>query len=163
MLLRFFFAFSGHSVEGKGERGMVTGKKTYGKAKPMAVGLAFGVGAALLLTVVFSVAVTQLVLGERIEENAIGYWTGGMLPICTALGSWIAVGLVKRRKMQTCLITGGIYFVCLLGVNVLFFGGQFHGVFVTFLMVLLGATVAGLLAARGEKRGSKKHKKYHSR
>jgi len=142
---------------------MVTDKKNYGKAKPMAVGLAFGVGTALLLTVILSVAVTQLVLGERIEENAIGYCTGGMLPVCTAVGAWVAITLVKSRKMQTCLITGGVYYLCLLAVNVLFFGGQFDGVFVSLLMVLLGASAVGFLAARGKGKGSNHHKKYRSR
>ena len=142
---------------------MVTGKKTFGKAKPMVVGLAVGVGAALLITLLFAVVVTQLVLGEKIGEGTIGYWTGVMLPLSTGVGAWIAVCLVKSKKMQTCLLTAAVYFLCLLGINALFFGGQFQGVVVSVVMILLGAATTGIIAAKGERKGHNKRRKYHSR
>lgn len=142
---------------------MVTNKKVFGKAMSLPAGIAIGGGAALVVTLFLAAGLTQLVLSERIDEGSIGYWASGALPACSALGALIAVGVIKRKRMQVCLLTGALYFITLLAINVLFFGGQFSGVGVTVLLILLGTGAVGLLGARGERRGGKRHKPYRSR
>jgi len=117
---------------------MVTNKKTYGKAKSIPVGLAWGAVVAVCITMCFAVAITQLVMEERISENAIGYGTMITLPLASVSSSLVSIGLIKRRRMQVCMMSGGIYIGVLLLVNLLLFGGQFGGLGVSVLLILFG-------------------------
>lgn len=142
---------------------MVTNKKVRGKAWPIPKGLAMGTAVAVLLTILFAVGMTQLILTETISEAALGYGAMILLPMASAISALIAVGIIKRRRMQICLLAGLAYFIALGLINVVFFGGQFEGVGVSLLLILLGVLCVGVLGLRGEKGGRKKHKIYRPR
>ncbi len=142
---------------------MITNKKPGGKAMSMPAGIALGSIIALVTTLLIAVIVTQLVLNEKIAEASIGYWAMAVLPLSAAVGAFISVWLIKRRRMQVCLITGGAYYLSLLVINILFFGGQFNAMALSLLLVFVGACTIGIMGAKGDRRGSKKHKKYYSR
>ena len=138
---------------------MVINKKVRGKAGSIAKGLTLGTLAALCITVLFAIAMTQMVLAEKLSAEAVGYGVLIVLPIATAISALIAVGIIKRRRMQICLMAGLAYFVVLGVVNVVFFGGQFGGAGVALLMIALGALGVGAMGLRGEK-GHKKRYEY---
>lgn len=142
---------------------MVTNKKVMGKAGSVPKGLAIGTVAALLITILFAVGMTQLILAEKISEMAMGYGAMIVMPLASAVSALIATGVIKRRRMQICLLAGLAYFIVLGIINVVFFGGQFSGVAVSVLLILLGAFAVGLLGARGEKGRGKRRKNYRPR
>ncbi len=142
---------------------MVTSKKVSGKAKGMPIGLLWGVGAGLMVTFFFVAAMTQLILSGTLAETAMGYGTMLALPISTATAAAISYGMIKCRRMQVCLLSGGIYVLCLLMINVLFFGGQFEGIVVTVALSFLGAFIVGMAGIKKEHKKTGKVRKYHHR
>ena len=61
--------------------------------------------------------------------------------------------------VQAALISGVAYFLCLLLVNALFFGGSYSGMAVTLILVVLAAGMAALTAGKGRgRRGPKRYK-----
>lgn len=142
---------------------MVSNKKVTGKALSMPAGLGLGLAVSVVLTIVIAVVITYLLLGEKIPESAIGYGSMAILLLSSALGALIAAGTVKRRWMVVCLAAGGLYFLTLLGITAMFFGGQYQGMGVSALLILAGSGAVGLLGLRGERGVGKRHKKYRPR
>ena len=142
---------------------MVVNKKVTGKSKPIAAGLAAGTAISLAVTLLGAAIIANLVLSEKIEAQSIGYGAAVILLAASALGAWISSVLVKRRWMLICLGAGGSYYLMLLAITALFFGGQYQGMGVTALLVLGGCGAVGLLGLRGEKQGGKRTRKYRFR
>lgn len=142
---------------------MVTNKKVFGKAGSVPKGIGLGLTTAMVLTVIFAIVMTQLILTEKAGEASLGYAAIFVLPCISAVSALVAVAIIKRRRMQVCLLSGVAYFLALGLVNVLAFGGQFEGVGVTLLLILAGVLFVGVLGLKGEKRGHRKHRSYRSR
>lgn len=142
---------------------MVTNKKVFGRAGSMPKGLALGTTAALVLTVGYAILMTQLILTETVDMTALGYGSMILLPVVSAVSAWIAVSIIKRKRMQVCLLSGGVYFTVLALINIFFFGGQFQGVLVTVALILAGVLVVGVMGLRGERGSGKKYRSFRSR
>lgn len=142
---------------------MLTSKKTFGKARSMPIGLAWGTAAALLITIAFAALITQLVLGEKLDETAIGTGSMIVLPVASAVSAITASGMIKRRRMQVCMLSGVIYLLCLVLINLLLFGGQFSSLGVTILLVAAGTIIVGMWGLKGEKKMRKRGGRWRSR
>ena len=142
---------------------MVVNKKVTGKAMSMPAGLALGTGIGLIVTLVMAALGAYLVLGGKLPEKSIGYISMAALLASSALGAIIAATRIKRRWMIVCLSVGTIYYFVLLGWTALFFGGQYQGLGITALLVLIGCGAVGLIGLRKEKGSAKRHRKYRSR
>lgn len=142
---------------------MATGNKARGTAVSMPAGIACGVVLSLVITCILAVVLTWLVLEGKIAEETLGYFVMGLLAISSALGSLLAALRIKRRWMMVCLLTGSVFYLILLIVTVVFFGGNFQGVGVSGLLVLTGAMVSGV-SGLGKNRGSKqRYRDYRTR
>lgn len=137
---------------------MVVNKKVTGKSKPMMAGLAIGSMISLMLTLLGAAIVANLVLSEKIETEAIGYGAIIILILASSAGAWVCAVMVKRRWMLMCLGGGGSYYLSLLAITALFFGGQYEGMGVTALAVLGGSGAVGLLGIKGDKSSRKRSK-----
>lgn len=142
---------------------MVVNKKVTGKAVPMAAGLGIGLAVSMALTMIGGAVTANLILTEKIGEGAIGYGAILILLLSSAMGAWLAAVLIKSRWMVVCLGAGGSYYLTLLGITALFFGGQYQGMGVTALVILGGCGAVGLLGLRAGNGTRKRTKKYHSR
>lgn len=142
---------------------MVMNKKVTGKAMSMPAGLSVGLAVSIVVTLIATAVTANLVLAQRVGESAIGYIAVIVLLLASAMGSWLAAALIKRRWMVVCLATGGIYYLALLATTALFFGGQYQGMGVTAMAVLGGCGAIGLLGLRGESRSRNRVKKYRPR
>ena len=122
----------------------------------MPAGLAIGAAISIGWTILWAAVLAKLIDTEALDENAVGY--GAMLILLTAsfIGALLSGGRIKRQRVLVSMASGGIYYLVLIGITALFFGGQYTGMGVTALLVLAGSTCAMLLAA-GE-RGGKKRK-----
>lgn len=141
---------------------MVVNRKATGKAISIPLGLGIGLIVCMAITLITSAISANLILNERIGEGAMGYCAMVTLLLSSAAGAWLAAVLIKHRWMIVCMGVGGIYFLTLLGITALFFGGQYQGIGVTALMILGGSGSVGLLGLK-HANGRKKHrKKYRS-
>lgn len=138
---------------------MITTKKVSGTATPMPLGIAAGVMGSVLITCVFVLVLTWAVFSDVIDEVALGYCLMVGVFIASAMGGLVAMLKVKRRCIFVGLATSAIYYLALLGMTVLFFGGSYSGIVTTGVLILLGGACAGMLfKIRGNK--ERPYKKY---
>ena len=127
-------------------------KRTGGHTMTMPGGALFGAALAMAWTLMAAAFVGWLLHSERILESGIGYGSMGILLSASMLGAAVAQRKVQRQRLLAAAGAGGIYFLMLLGLTALFFGGQYTGFGVTALLVMGGSLVTALLAGR-QKRG----------
>lgn len=140
---------------------MVANRKPTGRAVSMPAGLSMGALFAVIWTILGAVIVGKLVDSETIPESAIGYGSAVILLTASFGAAMVAFGRIKRQRALVCMAAGGIYFLLLLSVTALFFGGQYTGMGVTALLILAGSGTALLLGLNGG--GGKRHRTYKKR
>lgn len=133
-------------------------KTASGKARTIPVGIAFGLLVSLTVTLVGAALLAYLVASEKIGADGIGWGAMVILAAASALGTWTAVARIRRRRLMVCGISAASYYLLLLGMTALFFGGQYEGMGVTALMVLTGSGIVLILGMVGKK-GSKRSRK----
>ena len=138
---------------------MTVYQKVTGTAWGVPAGLAFGGAISLGITLMMSALAAVMVLSGRISPNSIGYCSMVILLLSAAAGAAAAIGRIKRCRFQVCMAAGLVYYGYLLGITALFFGGIYHGMGVTALMVLCGCGLVALLGAGARKpRGRNRRK-----
>jgi putative membrane protein (TIGR04086 family) len=139
---------------------MIKGVK--GTAMALPAGIAMGTGVSLLITGGLSVVLTVLALSGKIAEGTIGYFTMGILLLSSITGSMLSAGKVKRRRLLVCIISGVAYFLVLLVCTAVFFGGNYRGVGVSGLVVMIGCLTAAVMGLKRSNSGHKNFKKYRT-
>lgn len=139
---------------------MIINKMATGRATPMPVGFSLGVGIGVGVTLILSAFIAYFVQSGSLEESAVGYSSGVILLLSSALGALVSASRIKRRWMLICLGTGGLYYLSLIAMTGLFFGGQYQGMGVTAILVFIGAGLTGLLGAKEKGSGKWKRRKY---
>jgi putative membrane protein (TIGR04086 family) len=136
-------------------------KKSSAKtAVALPVGIGLGVLVSLIVTLIGATAITQLVTTEKISENNIGYAIIAVLLISSIIGAWMAATQTKRLRLQVCLLEGTGYFLTLMAMTALFFGGRYQGMWATCITILLGSTMMALLSTLGQRKWKIKNKAY---
>ena len=130
---------------------MTVNRKVTGTAVSVPMGIGIGCGISMILTLLGSGVVAKMIAEEILQETAIGYGAMVILLLSSILGSAIAVNKVKKRKLQVSLAVGAGYFLLLLAMTALFFGGQYQGMWVTALLVFAGSGTVTLLETREKK------------
>ena len=124
-------------------------------------GLAVGMTVGLIVTVLLSSLVAKLLQTGVLAQNQTGYAVMGLLLAASFAGAAVAQGRVKHRRRMICMLSGGIYYLSLLAITALFFGGQYTAMGVTALVVLAGCGTAALMCVRQGRRGKAMHRKRH--
>lgn len=135
---------------------MIRNHTATGRALSMPAGLAIGLCICLVLTLVLSAILAKLVSTEKLEWGNIGYGIMIILLITSLFGSKSTCLLTKRRKLMACFLTGLLYWLSLIMITALFFGGQYDGMGVTGFIVICGCAVSWVMESKGE-RGRKKN------
>ncbi len=134
---------------------MVTERKATGRASSMPVGLSVGALISMVVTLSMAGLLAWLVDKGSMPITGIGYGAMVTLFAAAAAGALTASGKIKRMRMQVCLLSGAIYFLLLLSMTALFFGGQYQGIGVSAIVILCG-TVAAILPGLRQGRGGNK-------
>lgn len=121
-------------------------------------GLGLGALISLSVTLAGSAVCAWLLTLEKIGEKDIGYVAVMVLLLSSILGAFVAVGLIKEKRVPICLIAGGCYWLTLLAITALFFGGEYSGVGESALVILAGIVSVALLGLKGDKRTKKRRK-----
>lgn len=138
---------------------MKAAQKATGRTMSMPGGLAFGGVISLAITVIGAVLLSKLMDTETIEWEGVGYGIMVLLTAASFLGALSAYSRIRRQRLVVCLLSGAIYWITLLGITALFFGGQYEAVGVTAGLILAGCGCAGMLALPAGRGG--KRKKIH--
>ena len=142
---------------------MVANHKVTGKAMSMPAGICLGLGVSVLITLLGCGVMATLTSKETMPVTSVGYGVMLTLLLASALGALAAVTAIKHRRLVVCLVSGVCYFLTLIAITDLFFGGQYHGVVVTALVILAGCGTVALWGLKGEGNRKIKHRKYPSR
>ena len=122
-----------------------------GRALSMPAGLATGLTIGLATTLILSAILAKLVSIEKVKWGSVGYGIMIILLITSAIDSKATCFMIKRRKLIGCLLAGLLYWLSLIMITALFFGGQYDGMGVTGVIVFCGSAIVCLLESRGEK------------
>ena len=131
--------------------------KATGKAYSMSGGLVIGTLMSLGVTLLGAAVLAKLIDGEILLENSIGYGIMVILVAASYLGAMMSYSKIKRQQLVVCMAAGLIYFLVLLSITALFFGGQYSAVGVTALLILCGCGLA-VLSGTHKNRGGKRLK-----
>ena len=139
----------------------INGKVT-GAASTMPSGLAAGLTTAIAIMLTGTLATSMMIHKEILRWEHVGYAVMLILVISSWVGASVAAWKIKRRRFMICVVSGGIYYLILLAMTGLFFGGKYSGVGETGLLILCGSTLGFLMKYR-EKSGRKRRKpgRYH--
>lgn len=139
---------------------MITSKKPTGRAASMPKGLFLGATVSLLITILSAVVIAKLVNSEYLSETKIGYGVMIAIMVASYSGAILAAFRVKRRILLVCLLSGILYYLILLSMTALFFGGQYEAVGVTGILVMGSAILAvfTVLPERKRRTGSRGRK-----
>ena len=138
---------------------MVVNRKVTGTAVSVPKGLVLGGLISLGVTILGSALIAWLLNKEVMAQNKTGYGIMMMILLASFLGAQTASGTIKHRRMLYSLLSGVLYYLVLLSITALFFGGQYEAVGVTALLVFGGSGCSGLMALRsdgGGKRGKRR-------
>lgn len=124
--------------------------KPRGKATAIPVGLAIGGVISLIITLVGSAATAYLVLNQQIGENSVGYASIVILLLGSSMGAWGAYTCIKRQRLQICLLSVAVYYLSLLAITALFFGGRYQGMGVTAIVIFIGGAIVALFPTKGK-------------
>lgn len=125
-----------------------------GMVKPILLGASICLG----INVGMSMLLAMMMNTEKIADAGMGYGVMVTLMMGAYWGSYAACKMRKEQRLPTAMLTGGIYFVMLLFVNVLFYGAKFQGIGETVLLILCGCMLAAMWTSR--KSGTGKMKKF---
>lgn len=139
---------------------MVKNRKASGRAVSLPAGIGIGTAGALSWTLVTAGLLAKLIEGETLPESAVGYGALVVLLSASFLGAILAFRKVKSKRLQVSLLTAAAYYLCLMAVTAMFFGGQYTGMGVTALVVFGGSGAAVLLGmGNGNNRKGRRYPK----
>lgn len=127
----------------------MTGAKQTGRAVTMPAGLMTGVIASMAVTLSGAAVTAKMLDLEILDTEKIGYTVMVLLILAAWTGSAVSIRRIKRRKLLVSLLAGVCYFVVLLALTGLLFGGQYHGAGETGLLILCGCLLPMLLNFNG--------------
>ena len=126
--------------------------KCQGRAMSIPGGLAFGaavsIGGTLLLSGILAYALEK----GMVEMEKSGYFVMVILYTAAFLGALAAANQIKHRKGDMCLLSGGIFFMGLMGITALFFNAQYEAVGETAAVLLMGSLTALLICRKGNRK-----------
>ena len=120
-------------------------KSINGKAASVPGGLAAGGVTSLGLTLALTAVIAKAVSAGILPQSNIGYAVMVLLFAASFAGAMMTQFRIKHRRMLMCVLSGIIYFLLLISMTALFFGGQYSAVGVTGAVVFAGAGTAALL------------------
>lgn len=123
-------------------------------------GIALGLAINWVITIGLTALSATLILSDRGGEGLLALMAVGTLLVATFCGTLVASRKTGSRRMLVCLISGGVYFISLAGVNALLFEGRYQG-FLPALLTIIGCSL--LTGLVGLERKSRKMKGFRHR
>ena len=141
---------------------MTVNRKVTGTAATIPAGLSIGILTAMTSLVVFTWITAILIDRELLPWDQSGYGVMIILILSSWIGAATASGRVKRRKTLICMVNGGIFYIVLLIITALFFGGKYSGVVESGLLVFCGSVLGIFSKSSGNiKRNGRKYRRHH--
>lgn len=132
---------------------MRVNRKPTGRAAAVPVGLGWGLLTSAAITLLGCLFAAHLINREILSWDHSGYGVMVILLLSAWAGAAVTAAKIKRRKAVMCIGAGTAYFLLLMAMTALFFGGQYSGVGETGLMIFCGSMLGILTGIREKRRG----------
>lgn len=119
-----------------------------------------GVGISTVVTIALTGAFAGLVSGQVMEERNLAYIALGIVMLSSFFGAGIAGG---RGQVLDQLGVGFLYWVVLLAINAILFGGNLDGLWPTLAVIFGGCGAALLVLHRGKRTSKRSRRRYRNR
>lgn len=129
-------------------------KVNKGKTMSAATAVGFGTGMCIFISGLIAAVTALLINSEKIPQESVGIASVFTHLIASALGCLTAVILCDRMPAIVSGVTCAVYFVLLLGVNILLMDGQFSGVGGGVIAIAIGG-ILSLLPTLIKRKGKK--------
>lgn len=120
---------------------MTINRKPTGRASSIPAGIMLGIMSAMFTLLAGTAIAAKLIDMEKLRADQIGY----AVLIIMILSAWVSAVIsskrIKRMRLVICAVSGGCYFVMLMIITGLMFGGRYSGVGETFLLILCGSVM----------------------
>lgn len=127
-----------------------------GKMGNIPLGMVIGWLSGMVCALTLVAALSQMILSETLPESSVGVGGAVILGISAALDALVSALVAKQRWLQVCLGAGGLFYLTMLTLGLVVFGGPIQGAWIG-LLTTAGASIAvGLVALKGEKGVAKK-------
>ncbi len=123
-------------------------RKPAAEGKNIPVGLAMSLAGSWGVTLIAASIVTILIAGEHVGESFLSAAAVGTMFLASFAGALLAAGQNDSGRLMICLGSGGVYYLSLLGCNILFFDGEYRGMIPALLTVVGSCLIAALLGTR---------------
>ena len=120
-------------------------KTKTGKATSVPRGLGLSLAMNIIITAAVAAIIAVLLSRKIIPWENTGYWIMGMLLTASFIGGKIAISAIKSQRYLVSIMSGALYWMFLLCITALFFGGHYSSVLETGALILSGSIAAGLL------------------
>ena len=130
------------------------------KKRSMTVGVLTGILIFAFITVAGAILLTSLLIGDKLSLDAGKYILYFVLMLSAFLGAITAGKMIGEKRLLVCGVIAAVILFVLVGVNILFYDGQFHGLGMTVLMVLTGCTLANVVSLKGKGNKLRRRKSY---
>lgn len=142
-MFRFYFYISHIKLPRRGGRESM--KMKSGRAASVPAGLGMSLMATIIITASATALIAIMLSRKTIEWANIGYWIMTVLLLASFLGGKVAINAIKTQKYLVSLMSGILYWMFLLCITALLFGGHYNSVLETGLLIVAGSTAAALL------------------
>ena len=124
-------------------------------------GLALGLLVSMLVTLAGTGMMALLVTKGTAGEGSSAFFAASIQLLSAAIGAFTTAQCVKKMRLQVCLLSGGIYYLALLGITALCFDGEYASMGLPALMVLIGSGVVAFAPTTKLSVRRKQRRKYH--
>ena len=130
--------------------------KIKGRAMTIPGGLAYASAISIFLTILMSGSISLALEKGWLPFEKSGYAVMLLLFLTAVSGGIAASKRIKHQILAVCIANGVIYFLLLMSITALFYGGQYSAVGETGLVIAAGSSMAALLCLKGKNSGKKK-------
>lgn len=131
------------------------GKKR--SVKESGVSIPKAIGYSLIVSMITSLlgilAAAYLIYNEIIIQENMGVVVTVVLLLSSAASAITAINTAKRMRLQMSLLSGVAYYLLLLSVTALFFGGEYSGIVLTAVTILASCGIVAIGDMFVNKRG----------
>lgn len=140
---------------------MTIRKPQNGRATSMARGLMMGLAINFIITLAAVAILAKMIDREVLPWQTVGYAIIPTLILGSFAGAYTACQKIKHQKLVVSMLSGLLYWIALMAVTALFYGGKYESVAVTAALIMVGCFAAFLLTAPKTARTKyRKHKTY---
>ena len=133
-------------------------KKQTGQAPSLIKAVAWGTGVAVVFALVWAMGLAKLIDGQMMQMEKVGYGTMAAHLTAVFMGTMASYRRGGHMGLIAAAVTGAMYYLVLLLINALFFGGHYAGLGTTLVLVFISTGLAIWIAGKGS--GSKRKRNY---